>query len=68
MASVANKKPRTIGGDTGELIGKAFSSDELLAAGSVIKAAIPTAGADREALSRVLARLTVAYKWKATNG
>jgi hypothetical protein len=65
----AKKKPRTIGGDTGEFIGKALSKDELRVTADAVKAAMPAAADDdRKALSRVLARLTMAYKWKVANG
>ena len=65
----AKKKPRTIGGDAGEFIGRALSKTELRVAADAVKAAMPAAAEDdRKALSRVFARLTMAYKWKVANG
>jgi hypothetical protein len=65
MQPLATKKTRTIGGATGEFLGRALSEKELIAAADAIKAAIPTAaGATKSALSRILARLTMAYKWQ----
>ena len=61
------KRPRAIGGDSGEYLAQAFSDIELLAAADVIKAAIDAGRkhVDVDALRRVLARLTMAYKWKS---
>jgi hypothetical protein len=61
------KTARTIGDDAGEYIGQAFSDIELLAAASVIKAAIDEGRkhVDPEALKRVYAKLTEAYKWRS---
>ena len=66
--SAPAKRPRTIGAETGEYLGQAFSDIELLVAADVIKQAISEGRKhlDPEALNRVLARLTMAYKWKAT--
>ena len=65
--SGAAKKPRRIGDDTGEYLAQAFSDIELLVAADVIKSEIAEGRKhlDPEALKRVLARLTMAYKHKA---
>lgn len=64
--SARAKRPRKIGGDTGEYLAQAFSDIELLVAADVIKSAIAEGRTplDPEALKRVLARLTMAYKYK----
>jgi hypothetical protein len=68
LYTAAKKKTRTIGGDTGEFIGQALSDHELRVTADAVKAAmLGAADPDRKALSRVLARLTMAYKWKAAN-
>lgn len=61
------KKPRRIGGHTGEYLAQAFSDIELLVAADVIKSAIAEGKKhlDPKALARVLAKLTMAYKYKA---
>jgi hypothetical protein len=65
-SATKKKKPRVIGGDTGEYVGQAFSPIELPAAATAIKAAIPkTKGNEQKALERVFARLQRAYDWKA---
>lgn len=67
--ATGTKKPRTIGGDAGEYVGRAFSPIELLVAASVMEAALAEGKKhfDREALKRVLARLKVGYEWKSRN-
>jgi hypothetical protein len=63
----AAAKPRTIGADAGEYIGRAFSDIELLAAAGVIKLAIDEGRkhVDQAALKRVYAKLMAAYDWRS---
>ena len=67
MKKQAPNKPRLVGEDTREYVGKAFSDIELLAAADVIQAAISEGRkhVDHEALKRVLDKLTAAYKWRS---
>lgn len=61
------KEPRITAADTAEDIGQAFSDIELLAAAGVIKSAIDEGRkhVDQQALKRVYAKLTAAYKWRS---